>query len=132
MKLVYLAGPITKGPTDGNVAQADVAMFRLMSSGVAVINPMLSCWAGAGIERVRVRCRRQSGVPHPDPKAHGHFQTISHTGWLDMDKEIVGRCDAVLRLPGESSGADIETAHAAECGVPVFHDIEELIRWATV
>ena len=131
MKFVYLAGPITKGPIDGNVAQADAAMFRLWSSGVAVFNPMLSCWAGAGIERVRVRNAGLSPASHPDPKAHGLFQTISHTGWLDMDKVIVGRCDAVLRLPGESSGADIETAHAADCGVPVFHDIEELIRWAT-
>lgn len=120
MKLVYVAGPIRKGCIWANVAQADRAMHALMAGGVAVINPMLSCWAGAGDER----------ASEPHPLAHGQFRSLGAEPWLTMDLEIVGRCDAVLRLPGESSGADGEVAHAKAANIPVFHAVEDVLAWA--
>lgn len=39
--------------------------------------------------------------------------------WLEV-------CNALLRLPGESSGADREMALAGEIGIPVFYSIEAL------
>jgi hypothetical protein len=121
MKLVYLAGPIRKGNIDQNVAQADDAMLALMRAGIAVINPMLSCYAGAA------RADLDAGGPHcqtgPDAYAHGGFRDLGAEAWLTMDLEIVSRCDAVLRLPGESTGADGETEHARKLGIPVFHDL---------
>jgi hypothetical protein len=68
----------------------------------------------------------------PSAKAWGGFRELTHAQWLAMDIEIINRCDAVLRLPGESTGADAEVAFAESMGIPVFHDIEEVIRWATV
>lgn len=121
MKLVYLAGPIRKGDLEANVAQADVAMFALMSAGFAVVNPMLSCWAGAA--------EWQTEPYGPHPLAHGGFRDLGAGPWLAMDLEIVRRCDAVLRLSGESTGADGETEHAAGLGLPVFHSVEEVIQW---
>ena len=35
-------------------------------------------------------------------------------------------CDAVLRLPGESSGADQDVAIAESRGLPVYHRIEDV------
>lgn len=34
----------------------------------------------------------------------------------------------LLRLPGESTGADDEVIHAQRLGITVYHDIDELIR----
>ncbi len=136
MKLIYVAGPITKGSQWQNGAQADDAMLELMKAGVGVINPMLTMWSGACRKMVNtypastgVNCLEMP--TRPEAKAHGGFQKISHKHWLDMDKEIISRVDAVLRLPGQSSGADEEVAFANEKGIPVFTDIAECIRWAT-
>ncbi len=46
--------------------------------------------------------------------------------WLDFDNEWVKVCHAMLRLPGESNGADREEELAAKLGIPVFHEISDL------
>lgn len=44
-----------------------------------------------------------------------------------------GVAEGVLRLPGESLGADLEVARAEEQGVPVFKSIADLVdRFAAV
>lgn len=49
--------------------------------------------------------------------------------WLDYDLEVLARCDALLRLPGQSSGADGEVAFALEQDIPVFTTIGGLLIW---
>jgi hypothetical protein len=51
-----------------------------------------------------------------------------------MDKEWVLVCDAVLRLSGESKGADIECTLARKHGIPVFAEDDgygfgDLVKW---
>jgi hypothetical protein len=41
-------------------------------------------------------------------------------------ERLLAHCDAVLRLPGESTGADRDVAIAAERGIPVYYDVEEI------
>ena len=48
--------------------------------------------------------------------------------WLEFDFRWVARCDAVLRLPGESAGADREVRMAKSLGIPVFASVVELIE----
>lgn len=48
--------------------------------------------------------------------------------WYDYDLEWLARCDALLRLPGESWGADREVERAQLLGLPVFHDVNDLIN----
>lgn len=59
-----------------------------------------------------------------------HFQHIVHprktSDWLAMDFEWVKTCDAVLRLPGQSEGADLEVQFAQSFDIPVFHTVEDL------
>jgi len=52
---------------------------------------------------------------------------FGHDTWVAVDLQWVAVSDAVLRLPGRSSGADAEVRHAQHLGIPVYHDIEELI-----
>ena len=51
------------------------------------------------------------------------------TLWLAVDLVFVERSDAVLRLPGESTGADMEVRHALAKGIPVFTEITDLLAW---
>ena len=46
--------------------------------------------------------------------------------WLDQDMEWLKVCDAVLRLPGESPGADKEVAYAEANGMPVYCSVFEI------
>jgi hypothetical protein len=39
---------------------------------------------------------------------------------------LLARCDAVLRLPGASAGADNDVRIAQARGIPVFHALEEI------
>lgn len=121
---VYIAGPIRKGDLLGNVHQADVAMGELMRAGYAPFNPMLSVYAG-GISKPL----GYEGPPfaYADPLAK--LPGVTSDDWLEMDLAWVEVSDAVLRLPGESAGADGEVAYARKKDVPVFLNIQDLRSW---
>ena len=101
MKKIYIASPYTKGDTALNVkAQIDVA-DKLIDLGFAPFCPLYS-----------------------------HFQHMIHPrpyeDWIRLDNEWVLACDAVLRLPGESRGADGEVNLAKANSIPVVYNIEDL------
>ncbi|MGC4050634.1 MAG: hypothetical protein QM757_14760 [Paludibaculum sp.] len=50
--------------------------------------------------------------------------------WYAFDLDQLEHCDAVLRLPGPSIGADNEIEHAEGLGIPVFYDQDDLVAWA--
>ena len=41
-------------------------------------------------------------------------------------QRLLAHCDAVLRLPGASTGADLDVAIARERGLPVWYRIEDV------
>src|SRR5712692_2454990 len=53
-----------------------------------------------------------------------------HQRWVDYDLEIISNCDALLRLPGESPGADAEVKFATEKKIRCFNEPSEVIRWS--
>jgi hypothetical protein len=99
---VYISGPITLGDRQANIAQAIEWYDRLIEEGFAPFCPHLSCFA------------EDAGVKY------------EHEVWIEMDLRWVEVCDAVLRLPGESKGADEETAHARKLGIPVVEESDTL------
>lgn len=66
----------------------------------------------------------------PFAPLYSHFQHMVHprpySDWIQIDLEWVAVCDCVLRLEGESTGADGEEEYALELGKPVFKSIEAL------
>jgi hypothetical protein len=56
-----------------------------------------------------------------------HDDVLGYEDWLAFGLELVERADAVVRIPGESPGADREVAHAVAKEIPVFFGVEELI-----
>ncbi len=51
--------------------------------------------------------------------------------WYAYDLATLARCDAVLRLPGASTGADREVEFAEANDIPVFHSRDDLYAWAS-
>lgn len=48
--------------------------------------------------------------------------------WTDWDMDLLKRCDCLVRLPGESSGADAEVVRARELGLEVFDGLDSVLR----
>ena len=99
---VYIASPYTKGDTAVNVKRQLDTVNELMDAGFAPFAPLYS-----------------------------HFQHMSHPrpyeDWMAVDFVWVEACDVLLRLDGESSGADKEVALALKLGKKVYYDIDRLI-----
>jgi hypothetical protein len=60
------------------------------------------------------------------------YQPATAAYWLSLDFAWLDACDALLRLPGESPGSDMEVARMTAHGRPVFPtaEFEALVSWA--
>ena len=95
MILVYIAGPYTSPDPVMNTKLAVEAFHRILDAGHAAYCPHLSHFAD-----------QQTPRPYED--------------WMALDFEIIQRCDMVLRLPGDSTGADREVAFAQQHNIPAW------------
>ena len=114
--LVYVAGPISRGNLRENVRRACAAGVALMKAGIAVHVPHLTCYMGQVYDGL-------GAIPEVLPSG-----TVIDD-WYRMSLVEVRRCDALLRIPGESTGADQEADEATRLGKPVFNSIDEVIEW---
>jgi len=53
----------------------------------------------------------------------------SYDAWMETDYEWIDVCDCILRLPGESGGADLEVKYAQKTGKLVFYTLKELVEY---
>ena len=122
-KRVYIAGPISKGDLAANIRQGTEAFRKLAKAGYAPWCPHWSCFSHApspmdflnGRQAVAVIGTAQGGID------------LSHGDRCAVDLAWVAVADAVLRLPGESTGADMEVAEAMRRDIPVFRTVEEVV-----
>ena len=106
-RYVYVAGPLSAPTPEGVIANAERAMHaaaRLRDAGLWPFLPHLCLWW--------------------DKKFPTDYQA-----WLRLDFAWIERCDALLRL-APSPGTDREVEHALRLRIPVFTDIEQLLREA--
>lgn len=101
--LVYVAGPMSADPF-GCVRRALPVFDALRSAGCVPFLPQLSIVAEIARD--------------------GDYED-----WLAYDFDMIDRCDALVRLPGASKGADREVAYAAEQGIPILMGlaVDELV-----
>ena len=123
-KVIYISTPMRLGDREHNIRQADDAHARLMQAGYSVINPVLSFYSGNVTRYMHGAGDVIATTGHDDTRSA--FHQFTHADWLSCDKAQVAKCDAVLRLPGESAGADEETALARQLRIPVFTSIDAL------
>ena len=102
---VYIASPYSIGDKLTNVKKSLEIANILMDKGFIPYAPLLNHF-------------QDEIFPRPE------------IDWLVFDIHWLYKCDAVLRLPGESKGADEEVLIAKKIRIPVFYSIEELVKWS--
>lgn len=102
MKTIFISSPYTKGDQIFNVHRQMVVADILLENGFCPMIPLLN-----------------------------HFwETVSkhdYESYLKMDFEMIKRCDAILRLNGESIGADHEVEFARQCNKQIFNSVKEVL-----
>lgn len=100
-KKVFISSPYTIGDQALNVRTQIRIANELMNEGYIPYTPLLS-----------------------------HFQHMiyprPYEDWMELDFAWIELCDCVLRLEGESKGADREVAFAISKGIPVYYSIEQI------
>lgn len=99
--LVYVSAPFSKGDQLQNVRTACLAGDALIEKG------------------------HHPYVPHCTALWHC-ISPKTFNQWMQIDSVILARCDAVLRLEGESVGADIEVGLAERLNIPVYYSLEKI------
>lgn len=105
LPLVYIAGPYSNPDPVENTHATIKFADGVLASGLAI--PV---------------------IPHLTMTWH-LVSPKPYEAWLDYDLHLLSRCDALFRLPGDSSGADAEVAFADDRGIPVFHRPSDLRLW---
>lgn len=101
---VYVAGPMySSGNIDDNIRQALEISTTLRRAGFLPFIPHLYFFWN---------------IIHPMPRDY----------WMSLDLDWLSQCDYMLRLPGYSEGGDIETDYARDHGIPVYANIDTLIK----
>lgn len=114
-KLILIAGPY-RGGTHGDPVRIAENLRRLEDAALAVYErghmPMIGEWVSlplshaAGSERVG--------------------DEISERFLYPAARRLIGQCDAVLRIPGESKGADGDVKLADKLSLPVYYRLEDI------
>ena len=119
--LVLIAGPYLSG-TDGDPVKIAANRARLESFALPIYQrghlPMIGEWLALPIIHA-------AGGRTPGDDTFQAYQ-------YPVAQRLLERCDAVLRIEGDSRGADLDVAKARELGLLIYHSLEALpIRTAT-
>ena len=100
---IYIAGPYSVGDPAANTLTAITEADKLLNAGYYPFIPHLS---------------------------HYHHAILPHDyeTWMELDFEYLAVCDVLIRLPGESPGADREVTLAKQRGIPVFYGVEAFLE----
>jgi hypothetical protein len=113
--LILIAGPYRSGTDDdpallqANLARLEEAAWPLFQAGHL---PMIGEWVALPV------LRGAGGATVADP--------IADRIMYPTADRLLQHCDAVLRLPGASKGADQDVAIARERGLPVYERLEDV------
>jgi len=100
---VYIAGPISSNPPDHTRTAIHTANYLMALGYVPYVPHLTVFWEMVSGQK--------------------DWET-----WLTYDEKWLAVCDVLLRLPGESRGADREVAFAGDHGIPVVYGTTDLER----
>jgi hypothetical protein len=113
--MILIAGPYRSGTGDDpslmarNLARLDEAALPLFRAGHV---PVIGEWLALPL-------LRQAGSKAPGDAA---YEEIAYP----VAHRLLEHCGAVLRLPGDSKGADEDVRRAGVLGIPVYHRLEDV------
>ena len=113
--MILIAGPYRSGTGD-DPARMAANLRRLEETALPIYRaghvPMIGEWVALPLLAVagskKVGDRLYDEITYP----------VAH--------RLIHRCDAVLRLPGDSKGADQDVAIARELGLPVYTSVADV------
>ena len=113
--MVLIAGPYRSGTNDSperiaeNLRKLEQYALPLYEAGHL---PVIGEWVALPI------IRNAGSVCIGDPVYQAYLYPVAN--------RLLERCDAVLRVPGESKGADQDVEMARRRGLPVFFRLEDV------
>jgi hypothetical protein len=113
--MILIAGPYRSGTGDqphllsANLRRLEAAAWPIFRAGHV---PMIGEWVALPV----LRGAGADGVGDP----------IAQEVLYPTAQRLLQHCDAVLRLPGASTGADQDVAIARERGLPVYYDVADV------
>jgi hypothetical protein len=113
--MILIAGPYRSGTGDdpqkmaANLARLEEASWPVFQKGHV---PMIGEWAALPVWHAAGGCKVGDAL----------YEQILHP----TAHRLLQHCDAVLRLPGDSKGADNDVRIAKERGIPVYTHIDEV------
>jgi hypothetical protein len=115
--LVMIAGPYMSG-TDGDPVKVATNRARLEAMALPIYErghlPLIGEWLALPIIHA-------AGGQNPGDGVFAAYQyPVAH--------RLLERCDALLRVLGESRGADMDVERARALGLPVYMSIDDLPR----
>ncbi|WP_243705947.1 DUF4406 domain-containing protein [Micromonospora sp. KC721] len=113
--MILIAGPYRSGTNDhpdllaANLRRLEEAAWPIFQAGHV---PMIGEWVALPV----LRGAGADGVGDP----------LAQDVLYPTAQRLLQHCDAVLRLPGASTGADQDVAIARERGLPVYYDVADV------
>jgi len=113
--LILIAGPYRSGAGDdpqkmaANLKRLEAPSYALFKAGHI---PMIGEWVALPVWRAA------GGAKVGDALYEEIFHPVAH--------RLLDLCEGVLRLPGESKGADNDVALANKRGIPVWFDLRDV------
>jgi hypothetical protein len=113
--MILIAGPYRSGTNDNpekmanNLRQLESVALPLYRAGHI---PLIGEWLALPL-------LREAGSKHPGDAIYDEIL-------YPIANRLITRCDAVLRLPGASKGADEDVRLAKARGLQVFHALAEV------
>lgn len=113
--LILIAGPYRSGTNDDpdliqkNLDNLEAMALPIFKKGHV---PMIGEWVALPLMNL-------AGSKNPGDDAWNEIQyPVAH--------RLLEKCDALLRIPGESKGADQDVAIAKERGLKIYYDLSEV------
>lgn len=113
---ILVAGPYRSGTNDDpalmqqNLEKLESAALTLFRAGHI---PLIGEWLALPLLKM-------AGSKKPGDDI---YQEISYP----VAHRLITKCDAILRIEGQSSGADNDVKVAQQLGLPVYYHIEDII-----
>ena len=113
--LILISGPYLSG-TDGDEAKIQKNLEAMEAYALPLFKKghlgMVGEWAAWPV------IKSAGGDTHSSPEFTEYQYPVAH--------RLLEKCDAILRIPGESRGADLEMEKARQMGKIIFTDVDQV------
>ena len=113
--LILISGPYLSG-TDGDEAKIRKNLEVMEAYALPLFKKghlgMVGEWAAWPV------IKSAGGDTHSSPEFTEYQYPVAH--------RLLEKCDAILRIPGESRGADLEMEKARQMGKTIFTDLNQV------